>query len=90
MGFPPSGSPLPPWVGPGWLGGSLRGSDRFFLEWDRCAFEAGWKSASLGDYSGIAASPNGGVAALWTDMSLQVCFTVRCGAGLDAFYASAL
>ncbi len=41
----------------------------------------------LGDYSGIAAGS--GVAALWTDMRLQACFTTRCGAGEDAFYASA-
>jgi hypothetical protein len=41
----------------------------------------------LGDYSGIAATS--GVAALWTDMRLNVCFTTRCGAGEDAFYATA-
>ncbi len=38
----------------------------------------------LGDYSGIAVSSTG-VAALWTDMRLNVCFTVRCGASEDAF-----
>jgi hypothetical protein len=43
----------------------------------------------LGDYSGIAATPSGGVVLLWTDMRNSVCFTTRCGAGEDAFYASA-
>jgi hypothetical protein len=43
----------------------------------------------LGDYSGIAATPSGGVVLLWTDMRNTVCFTTRCGAGEDAFYASA-
>jgi hypothetical protein len=42
----------------------------------------------LGDYSGIAVSPSGTVAALWTDLRLTTCFTVRCGTGEDAFYAS--
>jgi hypothetical protein len=42
----------------------------------------------LGDYSGIAALPAGGVAALWTDLRNNVCFTTRCGAGEDAFYGS--
>ncbi len=42
----------------------------------------------LGDYSGIATGSSG-VAALWTDMRNNVCFTVRCGAGEDAFYATA-
>jgi len=43
----------------------------------------------LGDYSGIAATPSGGVVLLWTDMRISVCFSVRCGAGEDAFYATA-
>ncbi len=43
----------------------------------------------LGDYSGLAASPSGGVAALWTDLRLQSCFPARCGTSEDAFYASA-
>ncbi len=42
----------------------------------------------LGDYSGIAVSGSG-VTALWTDMRLSVCFTVRCGSAEDAFYATA-
>jgi hypothetical protein len=43
----------------------------------------------LGDYSGIAPIPGGGVANYWTDMRINVCFTTRCGAGEDAFYATA-
>jgi len=42
----------------------------------------------LGDYSNIAATPAGGVVALWTDMRLTVCFGARCGAGEDAFFAA--
>jgi hypothetical protein len=41
----------------------------------------------LGDYTGIAAIPGGGIATFWTDMRNTVCFTVRCGSGEDAFYA---
>lgn len=40
----------------------------------------------LGDYSGIAATPSGGVASYWTDMRNNVCFTVRCGWGEDAYF----
>jgi hypothetical protein len=43
----------------------------------------------LGDYSGITATPSGGVSALWTDLRANVCFTVRCGSGEDAVYATA-
>lgn len=43
----------------------------------------------LGDYSGIAARPDGGVVALWTDMRLTVDILGRSGAGEDAFYATA-
>jgi hypothetical protein len=46
-------------------------------------------SSFLGDYSNIAALPTGGIAALWTDMRVNVCFTTRCGSGEDAFFASA-
>jgi hypothetical protein len=42
----------------------------------------------LGDYSGIAAAPNGAVA-LWTDMRLNTCFAGRCDKTEDAFYATA-
>jgi hypothetical protein len=43
----------------------------------------------LGDYSGIAAAPDGSVVALWTDMSLLTSFAGRTGASEDAFYGSA-
>jgi hypothetical protein len=46
-------------------------------------------SSFIGDYSGLAASPAGGVVGLWTDMRLAVCFGGRCGAGEDAFFAAA-
>lgn len=41
----------------------------------------------LGDYSGIGASPAGGVVELWTDMRERVCFTTRCGSGEDAYFS---
>ena len=41
----------------------------------------------LGDYSGINRTAAGHAVALWTDMRLNVCFTTRCGAGEDAFFA---
>ena len=43
----------------------------------------------LGDYSGIATLPSGGVAAVWTDMRNSVCFTTRCGAGENVLYSTA-
>lgn len=43
----------------------------------------------MGDYSGIAATLNGGAAALWTDMRLPTTFAGRTGSGEDAFYGSA-
>lgn len=42
----------------------------------------------LGDYSGIAALPSGGVASLWTDMRQTTCFPSRCGAGEDAYFGT--
>ena len=41
----------------------------------------------LGDYSGIAIVPGGGVVALWTDLRNTACFTTRCGHGEDAYFA---
>jgi hypothetical protein len=41
----------------------------------------------LGDYSEIDASQPNLVAALWTDMRTDICFTTRCGAGQDAMFA---
>jgi hypothetical protein len=43
----------------------------------------------LGDYSGIAATPSGGVVAVWTDMRLSSSFGGRTGADEDMFFASA-
>ncbi len=40
----------------------------------------------LGDYGNVGAFSSGSVS-YWTDMRLNTCFTVRCGAGEDAFYA---
>jgi len=45
-------------------------------------------STFIGDYSGIAATPSGGMVALWTDLRESVCFTVRCGTGENAFFAA--
>ena len=45
-------------------------------------------SSFIGDYSGINVGANG-VVLLWTDMRNTVCFTPRCGAGEDAFFAQA-
>ncbi len=45
-------------------------------------------SSFIGDYSGINMGANG-VVLLWTDMRNSVCFTTRCGAGEDAFFALA-
>jgi hypothetical protein len=47
-----------------------------------------YPTRGLGDYSGIAVSPSGGVVALWTDLRLNTCFNGRCGAAEDAFFAA--
>ena len=44
-------------------------------------------TAFLGDYSNIAATKNGGVVALWTDMRNQTTFAGRTGSGEDAYFA---
>jgi hypothetical protein len=46
-------------------------------------------SSFIGDYSGLAASPAGGVVGLWTDMRFSVCLDPRCGFGEGAFFAGA-
>lgn len=43
----------------------------------------------MGDYSNIAAKPDGGVVAYWTDMRNQACFLGHCASGQDAYFASA-
>ena len=44
-------------------------------------------TAFLGDYSNIAATPDGGVVAYWTDMRNDATFAGRTGHGEDAFFA---
>lgn len=44
-------------------------------------------SSFIGDYSGIAIVPGGGVVALWTDLRNTVSFAGRTGHGEDAFFA---
>ena len=43
----------------------------------------------IGDYSGIAATPSGGVVAVWTDLRNQVSFAGRTGADEDVYFAKA-
>jgi hypothetical protein len=43
----------------------------------------------IGDYSGIAATPSGGVVAVWTDLREQVSFAGRTGADQDMVFAAA-
>jgi len=43
----------------------------------------------LGDYSGIAANPDGGVVAVWTDMRESITFAGRTGTDEDMFFAAA-
>lgn len=43
----------------------------------------------MGDYSGIAATPSGGVVAVWTDLRVPVTFAGRTAAGEDMFFAAA-
>ena len=42
----------------------------------------------IGDYSGIAATPSGGVVAVWTDLRNQVSFAGRSGADEDVYFAN--
>jgi hypothetical protein len=43
-------------------------------------------STFVGDYSGIAVTPSGGIAALWTDMRNSVTYRGRTGSGEDAYF----
>jgi hypothetical protein len=43
----------------------------------------------IGDYSGIAATPAGGVVATWTDLRNDVTFGTRTGHGQDMYFAAA-
>jgi len=42
----------------------------------------------IGDYSNIAATPDGGVVAYWTDLRNEACFGGGCGHGEDAYFAA--
>jgi hypothetical protein len=42
----------------------------------------------IGDYSGIATIPGGGAVAAWTDLRDETCFTTRCGAGENVYWAT--
>ena len=59
--------------------------DRWFARNVNPAFP--FATAFLGDYSGIAATADGGVVALWTDMRVDSSFAGRTGHGEDAFFA---
>jgi len=41
----------------------------------------------LGDYSNVAALPNGGIVAYWTDLREEACFLSTCAHGQDAYFA---
>jgi len=58
--------------------------------WSRITVDPDFPDATLflGDYSGIAAIPGGGVATYWTDMREPACLLDVCGHGEDAFYAT--
>ena len=61
--------------------------DRWFAATANASFP--FATTFLGDYSNIAALPNGGVAAYWTDLRVPAAFAGRTGHGEDAFYATA-
>jgi hypothetical protein len=61
-------------------------NDRWFATTLNPAFP--YATSFLGDYSNIAATPDGGVVAYWTDMRREACFLARCGHGEDAFFAA--
>jgi len=61
--------------------------DRWFARTVDQAFP--FATAFLGDYSNIAATPSGGVVALWTDLRENATFGSRTGHGEDAYFASA-
>ena len=59
--------------------------------WFAASVHAGFPFATtfLGDYSGIAAKPDGGVVAVWTDLRNSVNFAGRTGADEDMMFAAA-
>ena len=60
--------------------------DRWFARTVNSAFPRA--TAFLGDYSNIAATPDGGIVAYWTDMRNDVTFGGVTGHGEDAYFAS--
>jgi hypothetical protein len=58
--------------------------DRWFARTVNSAFPNA--TAFLGDYSTIAATPDGGVVAYWTDMRNPACFAGSCRSGEDAYF----
>jgi hypothetical protein len=61
--------------------------DRWFAATANSAFP--FATSFLGDYSNIAATKDGGVVALWTDMRNLTTFAGRTGFGEDAYFAKA-
>lgn len=59
--------------------------DRWFARNVNAAFP--FATAFLGDYSNIAATPDGGVVAYWTDLRNDVSFAGRTGHGEDVYFA---
>src|SRR5262249_3272942 len=57
--------------------------------WFAATLDPGFPFATsfLGDYSNIAATPDGGVVAYWTDMRNQATFAGRTGQTEDAYFA---
>jgi hypothetical protein len=62
-------------------------NDRWFAATDDPAFP--FATTFIGDYSGIAATPSGGVVATWTDLRNEVSFAGRTGHGEDMYFAAA-
>jgi hypothetical protein len=60
-------------------------NDRWFAATLNAAFP--FATSFLGDYSNIAATPDGGVVSYWTDMRNTVDFAGRSGHGEDAYFA---
>jgi hypothetical protein len=59
--------------------------DRWFARTVNAAFPSA--TAFLGDYSNIAATPDGGIVAYWTDMRNDATFAGTTGHGEDAYFA---
>ena len=59
--------------------------------WFAATVDPGFPFATtfVGDYSGIAATPDGGVVAVWTDLRADVTFAGRTGADQDMVFATA-